>query len=189
MNAKRVSGVVILTLAIACLALGQGDPGQPQKPGPEYKQLGGLVGNWTSEGAWIDSPFGRAETQTLAITCTWLPGGFAVVRHLDGTKSLSGEEHELQVLTYDPVAKDYPSHWFNNHGGSGVYRVSISDNVLTTTTVATVWGKTHMIRGTMTGLGTDQLNYVQEYSEDGEVWTPYFHSTGMRVNKGSRIAV
>jgi hypothetical protein len=46
-----------------------------------------------------------------------------------------------------------------------------------------------MIRGTMTGLGTDQLNYVQEYSEDGEVWTPYFHSTGMRVNKGSRIAV
>ena len=62
------------------------------------------MGNWTSEGAGIDSPFGPAENQSLTINCEWFPGHFAVVRHLDGTKSLSGEDHELQVLTYDPKA-------------------------------------------------------------------------------------
>lgn len=182
MNKKRAAGVVLLTLAITCLALGQGDLGQP-KPGPEYKQLGGLVGNWTSEGAWIDSPFSPAETQLLTVRCTWLPGGFAIERHLDGMKSLSGEDHELQVLTYDPMAKEYLSHWFDNHGGSGVHRVSISDNVLTATAEVMAQGKIYQIRGTMTGLGTDRLSYVQEYSEDGKVWTQYFHSTGTRVKQ------
>ena len=42
-------------------------------------------------------------------------------------------------------------------------------------------GKTYTIRDTMTDLGTDRMSYVQEYSEDGKVWTAYFHSTGTRV--------
>jgi hypothetical protein len=69
------------------------------------------------KGASIDSPFGPAETQSLTINCEWFPGHFAVVRRLDGTKSLSGEDHELQVLTYDRMAQGYFSYWFNNHGG------------------------------------------------------------------------
>jgi hypothetical protein len=177
----KLSGVVLLALVLACLALGQGDLRQQKPAGPEYERLGGLVGNWTSEGAWINSPFSAAETQTLVIKCTWSAGGLAVERHLDGTKSLSGEEHELQVLTYDPVKKGYFSHQSDNHGGAAAQRVSISDNVLTATTLATAQGKVYTIRGTMTGLGTDSLIYVQEYSEDGKSWTPYFHSTATRV--------
>jgi hypothetical protein len=67
------------------------------------------------------------------------------------------------------MAQGYSSHWFNNHGSSGVYRVSISDNELSATSVAMVQGKTYTIRGAMTGLGTDRISYVQEYSEDGKV--------------------
>jgi hypothetical protein len=182
MNVKRLSGIVLLTVAFACLALAQGNLGQQKPAGPEYEQLGGLVGNWTSEGAWIHSPFSVAETQTLVIKCTWSSGGFAVERHLDGRKGRNGEEHELQVLTYDPVKKEYFSHQSDGHGGSpSVQRVSISDNVLTATTLATAQGKVYTIRATMTGLGTDRLSYVQEYSEDGKLWTPYFHSTATRV--------
>jgi hypothetical protein len=181
MNLKKISGIVLLTLAVAALALAQGVLGKQQKPGPGYQKLAGLVGNWTSEGRGIDSPLGPAETQSLTVKCRWRAGGFAVARSLDGTDSLWGEDHELQVLTYDPVAKDYPSHWFNNHGGSGVYRVSIADNVLTATSVAVAQGKVYKIRGTMRGLGTDQISYVQDYSEDGRVWTEYFHSTGTKV--------
>ena len=44
-----------------------------------------------------------------------------------------------------------------------------------------VQGKIYQIRGTMKGLGTDRVSYVQEYSEDGKVWTQYCHSTGTRV--------
>jgi hypothetical protein len=60
-------------------------------------------------------------------------------------------------------------------------RVSISDNELSATSVVMVQGKTYTIRSTMTGLGSDRLSYVQEYSEDEKLWTPYFHSTGTRV--------
>ena len=35
--------------------------------GPESQKLGGLLGDWNSEGASIDSPFGPAETQSLTI--------------------------------------------------------------------------------------------------------------------------
>ena len=72
--------------------------------GPESQKLGGLLGDWNSEGASIDSPFGPAETQSLTVNCEWFAGHFAVVRRLDGTKSLSGEDHELQVLTCDRMA-------------------------------------------------------------------------------------
>ena len=81
-----------------------------------------------------------------------------MVRRLDGTKSLSGEDHELQVLTHDRMAQGYFSNRFNNHGGSGVYRVSISDNELSATSVAMEQGKTYTIRDTMTGLGTDRIS-------------------------------
>jgi hypothetical protein len=57
--------------------------------------------------------------------------------------------------------------------------VSISDNALIATAVAKL--QAYKIRGTMMGLGTDHLSWVQEYSEDGKVWTEYFHSSGTRV--------
>ena len=68
------------------------------------------MGNWVSEGMGVDSPLGPAETQSLTLKCEWLPGHFAIIRHLDGTNSLSGEDHQLQILTYAPVKNDYPSH-------------------------------------------------------------------------------
>jgi len=45
-------------------------------------------------------------------------------------------------------------------------RVSISDNELSATSVVMVQGKTYTIRSTITGLGSDRLSYVQEYSEE-----------------------
>jgi hypothetical protein len=180
MNLKQLY-VFERMFVVACLALSLSAFARAQKPGPEYQKMAGLVGNWTSEGQGLDSPFGPAEKQSITIKSAWFPGEFAVVRYLDGTKSLSGEYHGLQVLTYDPKAKDYPWHWFDNHGAAGVSRVSISDNVLIEIYEATANGKTFKIRGTLKGLGTDRITYTQEYSEDGTVWKAYFHSTDKRV--------
>ena len=77
-----------------------------------------------------------------------------MVRRLHGTKKVSGGDNELQVLTYDRMAQGYFSHWFSNHGGAGVYRVSISDNELSTTSLAMAQGKTCTIRGTNDGPGS-----------------------------------
>ena len=55
-------------------------------------------------------------------------------------------------------------------------RVSISDK-LSATSVVMVQGKTYTIWNTMTGLGSDRLSYVQEYSEDGKLWTALLSRT------------
>jgi Protein of unknown function (DUF1579) len=173
--------VLLLVLGVVGLFVGQGASVQAQTSGPDYQKMAGLVGDWTSEGQGIDSPFGPAGTQSIKITSRWFPGEFAVVRHLDGTKSASGEYHGLQILTYDKAAKDYPWHWFDNTGSAGVSRVMITDGALIETYESKAQGKTYKIRGRLSGLGSDRLMWVQEYSEDGKVWTPYYHSVDTRV--------
>lgn len=71
MNQRRVTGIALLTPAITCLAFGQGDFGQPQKPGSVNNWVGALAIG--SEGAWIESPFCLCETQSLTIKCSVCP--------------------------------------------------------------------------------------------------------------------
>ncbi len=67
MTAKNLRLAFLLTLAVSAFVFGQGALIPQQKPSPEYQKLGGLVGNWVSEGAGVDSPLGPAETQSLTI--------------------------------------------------------------------------------------------------------------------------
>jgi hypothetical protein len=181
MRKRLLKFFAISTLAMAVVVFGQETTPQSTNPGPEYQKMAGLIGHRKSTGEQIDSPLGSAQTQAISITSDWFPGGFAVVRHLDGTKSSSGEYHGLQILTHDHVSKDYPWHWFDNSGSAGLSRVSISDDGLIETPESTAKGKTYKVRGKMTGLGTDKISWVQEYSEDGKTWTPYYHSVDKRV--------
>jgi hypothetical protein len=181
MKAYRLARVVLLAMGVAGLVVGSGVSARAQGAGPDYQKMAGLVGDWTSEGQGVASPFGPAGTQSFKIKSEWFPGGFAVVRHLDGSKSASGEYHGLQILTFDRTSKDYPWHWFDNTGAAGVSRVAITDNSLIETYELTAQGKTYKIRGRLTGLGSDRLVWVQEYSEDGKVWTPYYHSVDTRA--------
>src|SRR3972149_3426840 len=98
---NKLSVIVLLTLAAPCLALGQATSAQPPKPGPEHQKLAGLVGNWTTEGEATENPFGPAEKWSAKIASEWFSGNFAVVRHLDGKGSVSGESRGLDVIAYD----------------------------------------------------------------------------------------
>jgi hypothetical protein len=181
MKVKRLVGSSMLALGFAGLVIAQVALAQVKSSGPEYQKMAGLVGYWTSEGEGVASPFGPAGTQSIKIKSEWFPGEFAVVRHLDGSKSGSGEYHGLQILTYDPATKDYPWHWFDNTGAAGVSHVAITDNALIETYELKAQGKTYKIRGKLSGLGSGRISWVQEYSEDGKVWTPYYHSVDTRV--------
>jgi hypothetical protein len=178
----RHISILMLMLAATCLALGQGTPAQPPKPGPEHQKLAGLVGNWTDEGEATESPFEPAEKWSGTIRSEWFTGNFAVVRHRDEKSSVSGEIHSLDVITYDRREKTYTWYAVNSQGGGGhLSKASISDDVLTMTSEFQAKGKTYKIRYTLKGLGGDRLAFVGEYSEDGTTWKAYLHSTDTRV--------
>ncbi len=177
----RYISILMLILAATCLALGQGTSAQPPKPGPEHQKLAGLVGNWTTEGEATESPFGPMEKWSGKITSEWFSGNFAVVRHVDEKYSVSGEDRTLEVVAYDGMAKTYTWYAVDSRGWTSLAKASISGDVLTA-----VWegqsakGRTYKIRGTLKGLGSDRLTYIQDYSEDGAVWKTYQRSTDIR---------
>jgi hypothetical protein len=173
--------VVLLTLLAPSLALGQGTPAQPPKPGPEHQKLAGFVGNWTTEGEITENPFGPSEKWSAKITAEWFSGHFAVVRHVDGTGSVTGENHGLDVIAYDSEAKAYTWYGVDNQGWTGLAKASISGDVLTAVWKIQAKGKAYTSRGTLKGLGSDRLTWVQEYSEDGKTWKAFFHATDTRV--------
>jgi hypothetical protein len=178
---KKLSVIVLLMLAVPCLALTQASSAQLPKPGPEHQKLTGLVGNWTTEGEVTENPFGPAEKWSGKITSKWFSGNFAVVRHVDEEFSVSGESHTLEVIAYDGTAKTYTWYAVDNQGWTGLAKASISGDVLTAVWEIQAKGKTYQNRGTLKGLGSDRLTWVQEYSEDGTVWKTYLHSTDTRV--------
>ena len=178
----RYISILMLILAATCLALGQGTSAQPPKPSPEHQKLAGLVGNWTTEGESTENPFGPAEKWSGTITSEWFSGNFAVVRHTDEKFSVSGEIHGLDVIAYDKAAKTYTWYGVDSQGeGGDLGKASISGDVLTAVWEFQFKEKAYKFRGTLKGLGSDRLTWVEEYSEDGTVWKTFGHSTDTRV--------
>ena len=178
---KKLSVIVLLALAIPCVAFAQATSPQPPKPGPEHQKLAGFVGSWTTEGEITENPFGPAEKWSGKITSEWVLSNFAVVSHEDSRGSVSGENHMLFVFAYDGSAKTYTWYGVDNQGWTGLAKMSISGDVAIAVWEIQVKGKTYKSRGTLKGLGSDRLTWVQEYSEDGKMWKAYFHSTDTRV--------
>jgi Protein of unknown function (DUF1579) len=175
--------VVMLSLALVApsLTFAQGASAPPPKPGPEHQKLAGLVGSWTAEGEITENPFGPAEKRSAKITTEWFSGNFAVVRHVEGTGSVSGASSSLDIIAYDGSAKGHTWYQVTNLGSTRLSKTSISGGELIVLRDTEANGKPYKFRGTLKGLGTDKLTWVSEYSEDGKVWKAYFHSTDTRV--------
>lgn len=179
---NRAFMLVAITIALLFVSATVAAQTPVPTPGPEHKKLAGLVGNWTSEGEISESPFGPAEKWSCTIATEWYPGNFAVVRHVNGRGSVSGEYRGLDIIAYDGTAKTHMWYGVDNQAGSGGNKVSISGDVLTVAyPEQQVKGKTYKFRGTLKGLGSDRLTWVSEYSEDGKTWKVSFHSTDTRA--------
>lgn len=177
---KKGTLLTLLVLAVISVAFGQGSSTRP-KPGPEHSKLGALVGNWATEGQLTENPFGPAEIFSGKITSEWFDGRFAVVRHAQSKGSVSGEGRSLDVITYDSATRNYTWYGIDNAGTtSGLIKGSIAGDTLTMVWEMPAKGKIYKMRGTLKGLGSDKLTYVQEYSEDGKAWKAFMHSTDTR---------
>ena len=173
MARSRFVGVVVL-FVIAVAALGA----QP-KPGAEQQKLAVFLGKWTAEGQAFASPYGPAGKMTSTETFAWLPGNFFMEHQWDarqGTVHLVGRE----ILGFDPVAKTYFSHFFDNLGNSGINKFTVTGNTFTITSESVVAGKPLKERGTLVVSG-DTFTNKWEYSTDGVKWLPNFDVKMTRV--------
>jgi hypothetical protein len=179
---KKTIVIALFALVFVCVAFTQETPKVLPKPGPEHQKLAWLVGSWTTAGEWVESPFGPGGKWWGPIASEWFPGQFAVVRRLDEKDSTGVESKSMNVIAYDKQAASYTWYGIDSLGGTNyLSKVEITGDVLIMKNTAQDKGKTYQIRGTLTGLGTDKLTFIQEYSEDGTVWKHLARSTDTRV--------
>ena len=95
---KRLLVIILLALAVPCLAFGQPQTAQPPKPGPEVQKLAYTLGTWKTEGeAKAGNPFGPAGKFSGTGTCEWFAGGFHVVCRGESTGP-RGKTTDLNIL-------------------------------------------------------------------------------------------
>jgi hypothetical protein len=102
---RPVISVILLVLAVPCLASGQSQPAPTPKPGPEVLRLGYFVGTWKTD---------TGET----VTWEWFDGGFSLVGHVEQS-SPEGKSTELRTMTYDPDTKTYSQYRVTSIGPGG----------------------------------------------------------------------
>ena len=176
---RSVLWTVAITL-IGGVAFAQGES-EPPKAGPEHKELGYFVGDWTTEGEAKATPFSPAYKWSGTFTYEWLPGEFFLIRKLDENYSDSGSLKSVFIVGYEPEAKVYTWDGFNSRGGRFETKGSVVDDTFTFVWEQEVEGKTIKNRGTLKLLPPDAADWKVEYSEDGKTWTAFAHAKDARV--------
>jgi hypothetical protein len=99
----------------------------------ELRELDVFAGRWRTQGRVVAS----AAEEELEIVGTdayeWLPGGYFMLHRVDVSIG-EGSVRTLEVIGYDPVAKHYPTRFFDHRGNTGTYEATISDGVWTFST-------------------------------------------------------
>jgi Protein of unknown function (DUF1579) len=113
---KLFASLVVATLMLLAVGSAQTPPPMPN-PGPEHKKLDYFAGDWTLEGDMKPGPFGPGGKVSMTEHNEWLPGGFFLVTHSDGTTPM-GKATGLAVFGYNPDEKAYTYQEFNSMGES-----------------------------------------------------------------------
>ncbi len=180
----RTTALALVALLAPSLALAEETAPQAPKPGPEHAKLAGFVGTWSTVGECTKSPFGPTETWTATVKADWFPGKFAVVRNVDGKGSVAGPSTSLDVLAWDAADKTHTWYSVDSLGFTTLGKTSIEGAKLRVTWKARIDGKAYTVRGSGSGLGTDRVAFVVEYSTDGKAWKKACSFVDTRV-KGS----
>ncbi|MGH9773322.1 MAG: hypothetical protein ACRD50_00060 [Candidatus Acidiferrales bacterium] len=123
-------------------------PSSPPKPGPEPKKLGVFVGNWSAVGNVKHS--GPQITYTSA--CEWVSDGFGVLcRETAAGPFGPGVDKitDVELLTYDAIAKNYVLFQVNNVGKSWILHSTAEADIWAWTGQDTMNGQTMQLRFTV----------------------------------------
>ena len=124
---KRVSAIVLLAMMV-CGALAAAQAPEPRKPGAEEKNLAYFAGNWKLDGNLKPGPMGPGGKFAGSEHNEWLPGGFYLVSHSQGSSAM-GKEIGLAIFGYDPEKKVYTYDAYNNMGEASVHGSVKGDEV------------------------------------------------------------
>jgi len=133
---------------------------QAPHPGPEMQRLNFLVGEWTMDGEYLQSPMtGNGAKQTGWYKAHLGPGGFSLIADFEADSTLDNEiGHE--VLTWDPKKDAYTTVTVGN-GFPGAIIGSAKwegDNLV----IQTEFAKMHM-RAVYSHIGEKTIQIEESY--------------------------
>jgi hypothetical protein len=176
---KRVSTIVMAVLLSSLFAAAQA-PEMP-KPGQEQKNLGFMAGNWNVTGDVKPGPMGPGGKYTGVEHTEWMPGGYFLVSHTQGSSAM-GKETGLAIYGYDPGKKVYTYDEFNSVG-EAVHATGTFDGKVWTwsTDIPAGGGKSMKSHFIVTEVSPTSYTFKFEVSPDGTSWTTFMDGSGSKV--------
>jgi hypothetical protein len=179
---KRASTILftITILLSAALTSTAQQPPQPPKPGPEQKNLGYFAGNWKVTGDVKPGPMGPGGKFTGTEHAEWMPGGFFLVSHTQGSSPM-GKETGLSIYGYDSEKKVYTYDEFNSAGENVHATGSFDGKVWSWTSEMTMGGKPIKGRFVLTETSPTAYTFKFDMSQDGTNWMPIMDGSGTKA--------
>jgi Protein of unknown function (DUF1579) len=140
---------------------------------PEHELLDSLIGKWITEGETIPTDGAPSVTIRASDIYEWVAGGFFVVHTAYGR---IGDTHAggIEVISYDPEAKKFRTHFFDSDGNLSNQDLTFNDGTWT-------WSGPHT---RATGVLSDDGRAMptrHEWSDDGVNWRPSMDVTLWKV--------
>jgi hypothetical protein len=172
--------VIALTLVFSAMLVGAQNPPPAPKPGPEQKNLAYFAANWKLTGDMKPGPMGPGGKFNGAERNEWMPGGFFLVSHTQGTSAM-GKYTGLAVYGYDAQKKVYTYDEFNSDGENVHATGSFDGKVWTWSSDLNMGGnvaKTHFI---VTETSPTSYAFKFEMSQDGNNWSTIMDGTANKA--------
>lgn len=154
---------------------------EPPKPGPEQKKLEVMVGEWSYEGAEVDTPLGKKGNFSGKTIARMVANGFVLEQR---AAEKSGEW--LDLLWYDSLTKSYIFQSFDPSGSVSSGTVTVNGNtwIATGVRVDTKGQRVH-VKSTQTLSPEGKTNTSkQEYSlDEGKTWLTWWNLTSKKSGK------
>ena len=149
------------------------------KPGAEQKNLAYFAGIWKLAGDIKPGPMGPGGKFTGTERIEWMPGGFFLVSHSQGSSPM-GKETGLAVYGYDTDKKVYTYDEFNSVGENVHATGTFDGKVWTWTSESPMGGKPMKGHFIVTQTSATSYAFKFEMSEDGNNWSPVMDGTGTK---------
>ena len=170
---QRIAILCLLLMVVFVCAVQAQAPVAAPKPDPELKKLAVWVGHWTFEGEMKAGPLGPAGKVALEYTGRMTLDGFFYQGRWTG-KGAWGEMRGFQIDGYDPVKKNFVSHWYQNDGNTFTGELTVTERTYTWTGEFVLGGKPYHFKDSFTFAPDFKSAAVRsEISLDGKTWTPF----------------
>jgi hypothetical protein len=180
---KRISSILIAMTVCGVMASAQMP--EPRKPGAEEQNLAYFVGNWTMDGNLKPGPMGPGGKFTGTERDEFLPGGFFLVSHSEGSSSM-GKEVGLAIMGYDPEKKVYTYDAYNNRGEAEHATGSFDGKTWTWNSEMNMGGQNIKGRYILQENSPTSYNFRFEISQDGTNWLSVMDGRGTKSGSATK---